>query len=323
MSLDPDLFADDAPAVEPLPLVGWPELFDRTEVEEAHVDGLVIPGRWIALVAPAKAGKSTLTLHIATALATGRDPFTDEPRPPLSVLYIDTEMARLDVYERLAAAGYGPDDLARLHYCDIPPKCDDVPGAVAVTSSVHLHAVDVVVLDGINGLVSGAEKDDVPWRRFFELTIAPLKRAGVAVLTTDNMGKDRTLSGRGSSVKIDKPDAVIELSRTDRGVRLYCTHRRAWTVLTELQLSIIGQDGSEPIRYRITEDAWPAGTAAAAALLDRLGVPKEYGRAKVRAILREHGEGLRDVVLAAAIRYRKASGTGPGTGTPEQVVGTA
>jgi hypothetical protein len=305
-----------------LEIVAWHELYAGVLHEVPIVDGLAFRGRWTSLVAPAKAGKSTLVLGITTAIARGLEPFTDDPRDPVSVLLIDAEMGRVDVLERLDELDLKPADLARLHYVDVVPKLDTIEGAAKLVNAAARLDVALVVIDGVNGAVTGAENDDTTWRAFYDLTVAPLKRLGVAVTTTDNLGKDRTLGPRGSSVKVDKPDAVVEVTRTDDGVKLRTTHRRTAAYPLEQSLRILGVDEGEPIRYRYSTAAWPAGTAAKAAELDELGVPLDASRRAARQAFKAAGwTAGRDDVLAAAIRFRK-TGTTPGT-TPQSLPGTS
>ena len=129
----------------------------------------------------------------------------------------------------------------------------------------------------------------------------------------DNTGKDVTLSARGSSVKLDKADGVVLVKRTDDGVRLTTTHARTSSYVRELTLNVTGTDGTAPISFTVSPFAWPAGTLDAVALLDSLGVPATAGRPACLAALKAAGEGVRTEVLAAAIRWRKGSGTPPGT----------
>jgi hypothetical protein len=132
-----------------------------------------------------------------------------------------------------------------------------------------------------------------------------LKRAGIAVLSDDNTGKDTTLSARGSSVKLDKADAIIELKRTDGGLTLKTTHQRSSDYLKAMDLAMVGLDGESPIDYKRTASAWPAGTHEAVKLLDELGVEFDAGRGKARQILRDNRCGLRNEVLSAALKLRR------------------
>lgn len=178
------------------------------------VDGLIYPGRWTAFVAPAKAGKSTWALHVAHRLARGIDPWDANklhPDGPMSVLYLDAEMGRLDTVGRLTAIGLVANDLDNLAYTDLPHKFDTIEGASWLHRACNLIQPTLVILDGINGFVTGAEKDDTPWRSLYEFAIAPLKRASIAVISTDNTGKDEQLGARGSTVKTDKADAIFTM----------------------------------------------------------------------------------------------------------------
>ena len=307
-----------------LELVDWSAAFDGERRDDALVDGLLIPGRWTAFGAPGKAGKSTLGLAAGVAVSQGLDPFEHTAREPVTVLYCDAEMGRLDVVDRLRQLGHGPGDLQRFHYTDLVPKLDIDQGAAKLLATVAQVGAAVVILDGINGFAEGPENDDTTWRHLFENAIAPMKRAGIAVLTADNLGKDKTKGLRGSTVKVDKPDAVIILSRTDRGVRLTTTHRRTVDYPSELLLTVTGLDGSEPIRYSHADNAWPAGTADAVIILDELNVPLDFGRGKAGYMLAEARDRstpaerdryrIRTEVLAAALRSRRIRPMG-GLGT--------
>lgn len=298
-----------------LELVDWPDAYDGERRNDAIVDGIIIPGRWTALGAPGKVGKSTLELAIGVALSQGHDPFDHTPRDAVVVLYCDSEMGRLDVVDRLRTLDVKPDQLDRFHYTDLVPKLDIDQGAARLLATVEAIGAEVVIIDGINGFVEGPENDDTTWRHMFENAIAPLKRAGVAVLSADNLGKDKAKGLRGSTVKVDKPDAVIIMSRTDKGVRLTTTHRRTIDYPDQQLLIVDGLDGSEPIRYRHADSAWPAGTADAVALLDDLNIPDTWGRGKVRERLADERDRatpnerdrfmVRNELLVAALAFRK------------------
>jgi hypothetical protein len=284
-------------------LIDWATIHDRPD---EIVDGLILPGRWTALAAKAKAGKTTLEMACSVAISEGVDPFDGHPILPVTVLYIDAEMGRLDLAERLAELGYpDPGQLTRWHATDLPPRLDTPQGGDMLVLAAKQLGAQVVVIDGINGTVTGAEKDDLVWRAFYDHTIYPLKRAGIAILTGDNLGKDTALGPRGSSVKVDKPDGVILMSRTDDGVKLVARERRTAAYPLERILTIDGLDGIGPTRYRVVHAAWPPGTSDAVTRLDRLGIPVDHGRGRVRQALAAAGEQMADNVLIAAIRWRR------------------
>ena len=303
-------------------IIDWSE--ERDHADEL-VEGFAMAGRWTAIAAAAKAGKSSLLISMSVEISEGRDPFDGTPVEPLRVLYVDAEMGRLDMEERLVECGYEPPKLTHWWACDIPPRLDTTAGAALVVDFVRAHDIQVVVIDGINGTVGGAEKDDQPWRLLFDYAIRPLKELGVAVVTADNLGKDSTLGPRGSSVKMDKADAVLHLTRTANGVNLHASHRRTAAYPLDTALVVYGLEGDEPIHYRRALGAvYPDGTVEVAALLDELGIDVDLGRPKVRQILRglaaDTGDPrrykVRNATLGAAIKWRqsrpKSSGTGLG-----------
>ncbi len=289
--------------ISPVELIDWATIHDRPD---EIVEGLILPGRWTALAAKAKAGKTTLEMACSVAISEGRDPFDGHPITPVTVLYVDAEMGRVDLAERLAELGHpDPTKLVRWHATDLPPRLDTPAGGLQLAETARQLLAEVVVIDGINGTVTGAEKDDLVWRAFYEHTIAPLKRMGVAIVTGDNLGKDTALGPRGSSVKVDKPDGVILMSRTDNGVKLVARERRTAAYPLERLLTVDGLDNGGPITYRVVHAAWPTGTLDAVALLDRLAIPVDYGRGKVRQALAAAQETMGDHILTAAIRWRR------------------
>ncbi|MEI7651809.1 MAG: AAA family ATPase, partial [Verrucomicrobiota bacterium] len=134
----------------------------------------VVPkGRAIALYAPAKAGKSTVVLAIAAAVASGRKVLGARTAPPATVLYLDYEMTSADLQERLYELGYGPDaDLSRLKYALLPslPPMDTVEGARAILHLVEHYGADFVVFDTFGRAVEGEEDHADTVRAFYRHT---------------------------------------------------------------------------------------------------------------------------------------------------------
>lgn len=289
------------------------------------VDRLIIPGRWLQVVAPAKAGKSTLLLYTAIQLSLGFEPYDGNPVPPAPVIYYDGEMGRADLEDLIQSCGHDPRQLPNLHCMTTPAHRLDHPAPVSTfLAQVDRIGAKLVVLDGLNSFVNpgASENDDTAWRPFYTLTIIPLKKRGIAVVSGDNLGKDHSKGARGSSVKPDKADGVVQVTLTDNGVRLRVTHARAGAYLDEMHLDATGFDRATPIEYRRSLTSWPGGTADAARLLDRLGIPLDAGRPAVRARLRaEVARGdaqcsMRNDVLAAALRYRRLAIFQPGRKIP-------
>jgi hypothetical protein len=278
-------------------ILDWKELYEGAEGDEAVIPGLAYRGRWTAVAAPAKAGKSTVFLGLIVAAA----------KLGVIVLYLDAEMGRADVLERVEEwMQLKPDDLANIHYTDIPPKLNTVQGAAMLGATVEDVHPDLVVIDGINGVITGAEKDDEAWRDLYEWTIAPLKALNIAIISADNTGHIERQRPRGSSVKLDKPDAIIALERTDNGVKLTATHRRtaAYPAEQHYLVSHASEEGP-PMTVTIVGGSVPEGTTRIVALLDDLNAPDDIGMKPARRLIREHGEHVRNATIDAAVRTRR------------------
>ena len=153
------------------------------------------------------------------------------------------------------------------------------------------------------------------------MTIAPLKRAGLAIVSSDNLGKDITKGSRGSSVKTDKADVVYAVTRTNDGVKLHATHRRTVGFAETVTLVVEGvtDNDNRPIHYsRTGGPSWPVGTKDCRAAIEELGLPLDAGRPSVLKALKVRAMAVaamggdptpyqwRKATVEAAIRWRKA-----------------
>lgn len=310
---------EEDPVDDDLGLIDWNEAFGNHAPEVPIVNGLIYPGRWTAFVAPAKAGKSTWALHVAHRLARGIDPWDSNkllPDGPMAVLYLDSEMGRLDTVGRLTAIGLVASDLDNLAYTDLPHKFDKWETATWLARAANLIQPSVVILDGINGFVTGAEKDDTPWRMLYEFAIAPLKRAGIAVISTDNTGKDEMLGARGSTVKTDKADAIFTMKASrdeymNHTTQIVRKHARTTSFLDVLMLRVNGV-GTGKIEYVL-----PGAAPTAPMIVTRddilrvcrtmngLGVPATASVAEASKELRMEGFSIRASLIQAAVEYRR------------------
>jgi hypothetical protein len=316
---DDDEETETADPVDDLGLIDWAEAFGNHAPEVPLIDGLIYPGRWTAIVAPAKAGKSTWALHVAHRLARGIDPWDASkllPDGPMPVLYLDAEMGRLDTVGRLTAIPLTASDLDNLAYTDLPHKFDQIETALWLHRACNLIQPTLVILDGINGFVTGAEKDDTPWRSLYEFAIAPLKRAGIAVISTDNTGKDEQLGARGSTVKTDKADAIFTM-RAGRDEYMNHTttitrkHARTTSFTDSLLLRVNGI-GTGRVEYVL-----PGAAPATPMIVTRsdilrvcrtlagLGLPITASVAEATKELRMEGYSTRASLIQAAVEYRR------------------
>lgn len=292
-----------------LELTDWDEV--TAEESEPIVDGLILPGRWTSIAAGAKQGKTTFILATAAPLTLGIDPYNEDAVDPVKVLHVDYEVGRLSMlHDFLSACGW--DDPKRQlpgwRHCDQGGLLSTRKGAETLINTVLRYEIKIVIIDGINGAIDGAENDDGPWRNLFQLLIAPLKSRGVAVVSLSNVGHSEDGKGRprGSSVQLDKPDVIYSLKRTDGGVKLTVHNncRRSSQFHLEHTFTAAGFDGSEPISYRRADESWPPGTTELAAELDRLEVPLNAGRPATRKAL-NGSVPTRNDTLNAALKYRR------------------
>lgn len=297
--------------------IDWAEFWAKDHTTEDWLAWPLIPrGRQVALYAPAKTGKSIVTLAAVAALATGRPVLGQPARPPIHVLYLDYEMNEDDLYERLEALGYGPHvDLSHLHYALLPslPPLDTQAGADVVCDLADQTEAEAIVVDTMGRAVQGDENDSTPYREFARLTGLRLKKAGRALLRTDHAGKNRDKGQRGSSAKADDVDLVYRLDVNDAGYTLTRTHTRIGWAPDKTVITRTGNDG-QTIEFVATRKAktFVAGTKDAAAELDQLGIPSDWGRERVKKRLAELGKHLGPSRLVEdAIRYRKERSQDP------------
>jgi hypothetical protein len=245
-------------------------------------------------------------MNIAVRLAAGFDPFTGQSREPVAVLYVDGEMGRLDLEERIFDLGFDPVDLENFYACDLAPFLDEPAGGRKVLRTALHYRCQLVVIDGLNGTLMGDENDNTSLRNFFDHTVRPLKSHEIAICSGDNTGKDVSKGPRGTSVKLDKPDAVYRLQRTDNGVKVVAVVSRSSAFVREVDYNIEGLEGDTPLTYRPEGTSWPDGTLKAARLLEHHNIPLDWGRRKVRQRLRELGvDGFRNHILDAGQKYRR------------------
>lgn len=285
----------------------WPQLADEEFELEWLVDGLWPTGKHLHLFAAHKTGKSLLSLHIAVSLAMGRDAFTGRAITPHHVTYIDKEMTRQDLQERLFDMGLTramkEGQLDRLHYHFYPNigYLDTVEGGQKLMQWVEKDGSDVGVIDTLSRVVRGEENSNDTYKNFYNCTGALLKASGVAMLRLDHEGHTSGKS-RGASSKADDVDLVYHLKAVETGLTLEMKLARVAYVRKLITLT----QGTDLLTFQSTDSkAWPSGTVEKARELDNLGVPDGLSLRKVQRWLREHDHiPGRTEVLTAAIRYR-------------------
>lgn len=299
--IDPDNPSDDTDQTDNSPFLDWHELFNEQPPDEDWLlQDVFAIGRGHALYAQHKTGKSLFTLWAAAQLATTRD--------DIDVIYLDYEMTRADIRERLEDMGYGPDsDLSHLHYALLPsmPPLDTEPGMYALLiliGQVQRPGCHIlVVIDTTGRATQGPEDKADTFRDMYRWTGTALKRLGVTWVRLDHAGKTPAQGQRGSSGKGDDVDVIWQLQQRQGGIELHRDAARMSWAPEKVTFTL----RDNPLRYERTGLLWPAGTAGLAADLDQLGVPLDAGRPAARQTLREAQIPAKNSVLAAALKYRR------------------
>ncbi len=286
---------------EPNRPLDWVRLLTGPVVPiEWLIADVVAVGRSYALVATAKAGKSLLALDLVI-------------RHGVRCLYLDAEQTEADVRARLLAMGATTADLDRLNYVLFPSigALDTVRGGQQLAELVDKHRPELVVIDTVGRFLQGDENEAATIQALYRNSLMGLKRRKVAVLRLDHLGKDATKGQRGSSAKSDDVDAVWMLTETKAGERytLRCERQRSGDHPAYINVRRL----RDPLRHELSPavevlDQPLDKVAQLVAELDRLGVPIDLGRDRVRPLL--VGK-WRNEDISAAIRQRRERGPIP------------
>jgi len=283
------------------PYLDWHELFsDDTPDDEWLFEDVFALGRGHAIYAMHKQGKSLFALWCCAHLATTH---TD-----IDVVYLDYEMTRADIRERLEDMGYGiHSDLTRLHYALLPtlPPLDTgegIAGLIELIDQVQRPDCHTfVVIDTTARAAQGEENSADTYRNFYRWTGTTLKRRGITWARLDHAGKDPAKGQRGSSGKGDDVDVIWKLQQADNGVILYRDAARMSWVNEKVTFTM----RPDPLRYERSDFLWPAGTSELAQVLDDLDVPLGASRRAARQILDNTGQTAGNKVLGKALQWRQ------------------
>ncbi|WP_024444366.1 AAA family ATPase [Mycolicibacterium iranicum] len=307
------------PAHKRYPVVDWHRAFDGAG-EEVNwlVPDFIARGQSYALVSTAKAGKSLLMLDVAAAIAAGRSVLGQKPQPPVRVLYVDHENTDFDVIERLRDMGYSPADLANLRYLSFPsmPPLDGAAGGIDLVAVAEHHDAALVVIDTVARVVAGEENSADTYRALYRHTLAPLKGAGRAVVRLDHRGHGVKTTARGSSAKADDVDAVWMLDTSPGGedgdvfVNLGLERQRSNAHPDRiLLLRQYDPHLRHIVRPKSMPDAERRRIGECIDAMIQLRLPVNTGARRAREALRLGGYKVRNDVVAAAVKARKAAAT--------------
>ncbi|MDJ0460632.1 AAA family ATPase [Streptomyces sp. H27-C3] len=292
---------------------------------------LMAPGQQITIVGDGKAGKSLLVQEWLWRMATGQSFLGDRPKAPVPVLYVDAENGHQDIQDRFMSYGAGPGRMGLFSYASFPPirPLDTAGGGADLLAMVKECEAQLVCLDTVSRFISGPENDADTWLCLYRHTLLPLKRAGIASVRLDHLGKDGERGARGSSAKNQDVDHVWELRVQGGGdLLLRRTHTRTG----------IGPELFHVVRHARREgDRWmPGGTRHVIAAyehleqnvrgshewlvmqIDGLALPNDAGNPRTIAALANAGIKIGKDKIAAAVRTRKnRDNSGSPDGFPE------
>ena len=286
------------------------KLLHSPPYEETWIASHLVPkGRMVALVGPAKSGKSLLAVHCAAAIASGR-PFLGKPTIQSTVLYIDQEnIPSRDVKPRLVNMGYQWEELEEhLIYSSYGDFADfNTPkGAKQLMQVIRDHDVQVVIIDTISRTVHGKENDNDTWNELHKHLERHLKNEGISLLRLDHTGKDTEKGPRGGGAKLGDVDMTLILTPiVDNKQRLVVENSRMPVSWTKAELTII----EEPILihtvHEIQKETSQDRLQRLITLLDDNGINSNLTVQDTRKELKALGEGAATDVVAAIAKQRK------------------
>ncbi len=202
------------------------------------------------LYAPRGLGKTFIALAIARAAAAGDRFLAWRADRPHRVLYVDGEMAAVDLRDRLKALGPIP---ASLEFILADLRKDGLPdiatesGQAAFAKAFDASPPDLVVLDNLSSLAGHLTGEADPWPKVQPFLLS--LRRHMAMLIVHHTNKSGTL--RGSAQHEDVLDLVIALRRppdykTPQGAR--------FELHIEKARALAGHD-LEPIEAQLRIDA--------------------------------------------------------------------
>ncbi|MEW2351473.1 DnaB-like helicase N-terminal domain-containing protein [Streptomyces sp. NPDC006684] len=279
---------------------------------------LMAPGQQITIVGDGKAGKSLLVQEWLWRMATGQSFLGDRPQAPVSVLYVDAENGHEDIQQRMLSYGAGPGRMGLLSYASFPPirPLDTAGGGQDLLAMVAECEAQLVCLDTVSRFISGPENDADTWLSLYRHTLLPLKRAGIASVRLDHMGKDGERGARGSSAKTQDVDHVWELRAQGGGdLLLRRTHTRTgigpevFHIVRHAQKDgdryLPGQTRHVVAAYEHLEQNIEGSVEWLIQKIDGMGLPADAGNPRTISALATAGIKASKEKIAAAVRARK------------------
>jgi hypothetical protein len=189
---------------------------------------ILLMGAWLttttrALITAATGlGKTNFGLALAMHAAAGLDFLHWKAHRAVRVLYIDGEMSRRLLRERVLAEaqriGADPEGFFALSHQDVPGgmKALNTPEGQAWVDAFikKIGGVDLVIFDNIMSLTTGDQKESEPWRQTLPWSLS-LTKSDVGQVWIHHTGHDESRS-YGDKTREWQMDAVVHLNPVER-----------------------------------------------------------------------------------------------------------
>ena len=186
-----------------LEVLSFGELVDTppAQPETWWHEGVLFRGARLLLAGPPKIGKSSLVIQLAIAAATGGELLGQRFEKPLRVLWVQAEIHKAFLLQRLERLTTGLDGLAMARLRDhflMTGRCDldllDGPSYDLVNQMVGDAAPDLLIIDPIINFSSVDENDNAEMRKLLRLVDALGARHDCAVVLVHHTRKEATTS---------------------------------------------------------------------------------------------------------------------------------
>jgi hypothetical protein len=248
--------ADIVPLRAPLTIAEW------TARELPAPDFLM--GKWmtttsrILQVAPTGIGKTTLVLHLGMAASAGMDFLHWSGCRPCKILYVDGEMSRrllkqriLDAARRLGCEPTGfhalsHEDISDFHPLNTSQGQDQLEREIA-----KIGDLDFLIFDSVMCLLIGDMKEEAPWAQVMPW-VRSLTRRNIGQMWVNHTGHDESRQ-YGTKTREWQMDTVlfqepVKREGTDVSFNLEFRKARERTPATRSDF--------RPVRVALVDDAW-------------------------------------------------------------------
>lgn len=185
--------------------------------------------------APTGIGKTMFGVAMLMGMAAGTGFLRWRSVRPARTLFIDGEMSRRLLRQRLAdeatRLGVTPENMHALSREDVENFAPlNTPAGQMIIERVieHIGGVDLIGFDNIMSLIGGDMKDGEPWRKILPWVLS-LTRRGIGQMWVHHTGHDET-RGYGDKTKEWQMDTVLhleEIKRPDTDVSFLLTFPKA------------------------------------------------------------------------------------------------